>query len=88
MQITSRKYRHLASVQAVYIINVVFNLQGLDKVGDTYNLKGMAIAQELRLFNDNTRILSKRVRNARKFTAWCLFGIDRYALYLNHTLPN
>ncbi|PVH93022.1 hypothetical protein DM02DRAFT_697757 [Periconia macrospinosa] len=76
MQIISRKYRHLASVQAAWIMNLLLNLHGLDKVGDTYGLKGLAIAQELRLFDNNTRISSKRVRNARNFTAWCLFSID------------
>lgn len=69
-----------------WIINIVINLYGLDKVGDTYGWKGLAIAQELRLFDDNAHILSERVRNARNFTAWCLFGIDRYVLYLNHIL--
>ena len=88
MQIVSRKYRHLAFVQAAWIMNIVINLSGLDKVGDMYGLKGLAIAQDLRLFDTRAHIASERVRNARNFTAWCLFGIDGYALYLNHTLLN
>lgn len=64
MQIISRKYHHLALVQAAWIMNIVISLYGLDKVSDMYGLKGLAITQELRLFDDNTHILSKRVRNA------------------------
>lgn len=88
MQLISRKYRRLASIQAAWIINILINLHGLDKVGDTYGLRGLAIAQELRLFDDNAHISSERVRNSRNFTAWCLFGIDGYASYLNHTFLN
>ena len=88
MQIISRKYLHLASVQAALIMNILIDLHGLDKVGDTYGLKGLAIAQELRLFDDHTHILSERVRNARNFTAWCLFGIDGYAYDINQTFLN
>ena len=64
MQIISRKYRHLASIQAGLIINIVLDLYGLDKIGDTYGLKSWAIAQELRLFDGNVHILSERVRDA------------------------
>ncbi|CAI6315083.1 unnamed protein product [Periconia digitata] len=78
MQIISGKYRHLASVQAALIINIVHDLHGLDKIGDTYGRKGWAIAQEMQLFDGNAHILSDRVRNARNFTAWCLFGIDSH----------
>ncbi|PVH92879.1 hypothetical protein DM02DRAFT_662521 [Periconia macrospinosa] len=78
MQIISRKYRHLTSVQAALIINIVHHLYGLDKIGDTYGRKGWVIAQEMQLFDGNAHILSERVRNARNFTAWCLFGIDSH----------
>lgn len=82
MQIISRKYRRLASVQAALIMNIVHGLLGLDKIGDIYGLKGWAIAQEMELFDGNAHVLSERVRNARNFTAWCLFGINRYVLYI------
>jgi hypothetical protein len=78
----NRKYRHLASVQAALIMNIVLDLCGLDKIGDTYGRKSWAIAQELQLFDGNAHILSERVRNARNFTAWCLFSIDRYVPYI------
>jgi len=70
MQLISRRYRHLASVQAAFVIDIVHGLHGLDKVGDTYGLRGWAIAQEMRLFDGNAHILSERGRNARNFTAW------------------
>jgi hypothetical protein len=76
MQIVDCRYRNLASVQAAWIINIVVNPYGLDKVGDMYGFEGMAIAQELRLFDDDMHTSSERVRNARNFTAWGLYGID------------
>lgn len=62
------------------IINVVHDVFGLDKIGDTYGLKGYAIAHELRLFDGNAHIQCERVRYARNFTAWCLFIFDKYVL--------
>jgi hypothetical protein len=44
MQTLNRRYHKLASVQAVLIINIVYNLYGLDKLGSPYGLQGLAIA--------------------------------------------
>lgn len=77
MQIINRKYRHLATVQAALILNIIHDTFGLDKIGDKYGVRGWAIAQELRIFDGNAHIQPQRLRDARNFTAWCLFGFDR-----------
>ncbi|EOA89630.1 uncharacterized protein SETTUDRAFT_103856 [Exserohilum turcica Et28A] len=78
MQTINRKNRNLASVQAALVINIIYNIYGLDKLGTPFGLQGLAIALDLRLFDGNADVKSERVRNARNFTAWCLFNIDRY----------
>lgn len=78
MKAISGNYRNLTSVQAAIIINVIYNFCALDKVGKVYGLQGLSIAQDLRLFDGNAHIKSKRVRNARNFTAWALFNMDRH----------
>lgn len=88
MQTISRKYRRLASVQAALIMNIVHGLLGLDKIGDIYGLKGWAIAQEMGLFDGNAHVLSERVRNARNFTAWCLFGINSHLAWQLRRSPS
>jgi hypothetical protein len=78
MQAIEDGYRNLASVQAATILNIVYNVCALDKIGNVYGLQALAIAQDLRLFNGNAHVKSERVRNARNFTAWALFNMDRY----------
>lgn len=58
------------------IINVVYSLCGLDKLGDRWGLQGLAIAKEMRLFDGNGHIESDRMRHATNFTAWCMFNAD------------
>lgn len=83
MQTINRKNRNLASVQAALVINIIYNIYGLDKLGTPFGLQGLAIALDLRLFDGNADVKSERVRNARNFTAWCLFNIDRYEVYVS-----
>lgn len=78
MKTINRKYRNLASIQAAMIINIVYNIYGLDKIGTPFGLQGLAIAQGMGLFDGNADAKSERERNARNFTAWCLFNLDRY----------
>ncbi|KAF2647340.1 hypothetical protein K491DRAFT_772515 [Lophiostoma macrostomum CBS 122681] len=78
MQVINDKHHNLASVQAALMINIVYNLYGLDKIGSRYGVEGLVIAKNLRLFDGNAHIRSERIRNARNFTAWCLFNIDSH----------
>jgi hypothetical protein len=60
------------------IINMVYGIGGLDKLGDIYRLQGFALAQEMALFDGNNHVQPARLRDASNFTAWCLFNIDSY----------
>ncbi|KAH7128720.1 hypothetical protein B0J11DRAFT_604110 [Dendryphion nanum] len=60
--------QNVASTQAAMIINIVYSLCALDKLGHVYDLQGIAIAQNLRLFDGSAHIKSERLRNARDFT--------------------
>jgi hypothetical protein len=77
VQAMNGKSRRLTSVQAAMIINIVYNLHGLDKLGSVYGLQALSVAREMHLFDGNAHVTSERVRHARNFTAWCLFNIDR-----------
>jgi len=76
------KRRKLTSIQAAMIINVVYNLYALDKLGTIHGLQSLSLARDMRLFEGNTHITSERVRHARNFTAWCLFNIDRSVAHM------
>lgn len=76
LQVVSDCHRCLTSVQAVVLINAIYNLCGLDKIGDIYGLQGFALAQEIGLFDGNTHIQSRRLRDATNFAAWGLFNMD------------
>jgi hypothetical protein len=71
------QYRSLTSIQAALIISLVYNFCGLDKLGSVYGLQALAIAQDQRLFHESAHVTSERLRDARHFTAWSLFNIDR-----------
>lgn len=66
----------MTSIQAVVIINVIYNNCGLDKLGDLYGLQGFALAQEIGLFDGNDHIQSRRLRDVANYSAWGLFSMD------------
>ena len=81
MQATNGGNRNLPSIQAAIILNAVHNINALDKIGNVYGLQGLAIAQDLELFDGNAHIQSERTRNAMNFTAWALFNMERCVMY-------
>ena len=76
MQVVTGENRSLASIQAVMVMNIHLNLSGLDKLGDSYGLKGVAIAKEINLFDGNAHVVDARLRHARNFTAWCVYNTN------------
>lgn len=78
LQVVSNRHRSLTSVQAVVLINVIYNICGLDKIGDVYGLQGFALAQEIGLFDGNAHTQSRRLRDATDFTAWGLFNLSSH----------
>ncbi|KAF2108725.1 hypothetical protein BDV96DRAFT_587169 [Lophiotrema nucula] len=64
----------LTTVQAAIIIQILYGINGLDKVGHAYLLQGLAMAHDMNLFLPTPEGSSARMRNTRHFTAWCLFN--------------
>ncbi|KAF3003189.1 hypothetical protein E8E13_009462 [Curvularia kusanoi] len=64
---SSNANRRLTSVQAAFIINIVLNLHGLDKIGDIYGRQGRGIAEDIgrASFRENSTL---SIQEAAKFT--------------------
>lgn len=67
----------LPTVEGAMLINNVCNLSGLDKIGDNYGLQGVALAHQIKLFDGNAHVESKRLQNAMNFAAWGIFNLQR-----------
>jgi hypothetical protein len=76
LEVAMNRQRNLTSIQAVALINAIYNNCGLDKLGDVYGLQGFALAHEMELMDGNTHILSRRLRDAYNYAAWGLFNMD------------
>ncbi|PVH97901.1 hypothetical protein DM02DRAFT_630684 [Periconia macrospinosa] len=66
----------VTTVQAGIVFNVVYNLCGLDKVGQAYRIQAISLAKELSLFKNDVEGRSPRIRRGMAFTAWALFNWD------------
>ena len=63
----------LMTVQAGYLLTVVNNANGMDRIGLLYLIKALAMARELQIFKAPPSTMDERMQNARAFTAWGLF---------------
>jgi len=70
------QHRSLTSIQAAMLINVIYSLYGLDKLGNIWRLQGLDGAKEMQLFGGNAGVASDRARHAMNFTAWCIFNAE------------
>ncbi|KAF2008697.1 hypothetical protein BU24DRAFT_429269 [Aaosphaeria arxii CBS 175.79] len=76
----------LTTIHAALILNVVYNMNGADKLGYRYNAQAVAMANELEIFSPSTGI-SKREQDARDFTAWFLYAYQGPNSYMMHKPP-
>ena len=63
----------LTTIQAGYLITAVYNVNGLDKIGRSYTIQAISMAEQFGLFHDNADE-DKRFRNAKAITGWSLFS--------------
>ncbi|KAF2096473.1 nitrate assimilation regulatory protein nirA [Rhizodiscina lignyota] len=63
----------LTTIQAASMINIMYIMYSMDKLGMTYGVQAVAMANKLGLFGPTTQFKSKRKRISYGFTAWCLF---------------
>ena len=67
----------LTTLQATILIGLPFLMSGMDNLGWPYLLRAVAMAHDLKLFEQSTNIKSARMRNSRDLTAWSLFNWQR-----------
>jgi hypothetical protein len=70
----------LTTLQAAIIINVIVSADSMDKLGMSYSVQAIAIAEELEIFGPLTSVKSERERQGCVFSAWALFFLIGYAL--------
>ncbi|RGP63193.1 nitrate assimilation regulatory nira [Fusarium sporotrichioides] len=63
----------LPTLQAALVMGNLLNMCSLDKIGRTYNVQALAMANELGLFKPLAQQASPRRRDSYTFTAWSLF---------------
>lgn len=64
----------ITTIQAGVLLNVFYNLSGLDQIGQVYRTHAVALAHKLHLFDDTVDGKSNRERNGRAYTAWALYN--------------
>lgn len=69
----------ITTISAGIIFNVVYNLCGLDAVGQSYRTHAVELAEEIRLFDSTmdeqtANPQTIRLQNGRAFLAWSLFN--------------
>ncbi|SCO92559.1 uncharacterized protein FRV6_16687 [Fusarium oxysporum] len=63
----------ITTVQAAAIINIIYNMYSMDKLGTTYGVQAIAMAKDLKIFDPSCRPKSKSRQHVYDFTAWCLY---------------
>ncbi|KAK0747338.1 hypothetical protein B0T21DRAFT_405976 [Apiosordaria backusii] len=73
----------LTTIQAAIILNIVYNLNSMVKLGWQYTLQAIDMAHKMKLFKkpENWDTLNPRLRASRDFTAWSLFGWQSHCTY-------
>lgn len=69
----------ITTVQAAAIINLAYNLNGIDELGWVYAKKSLQLAQKVSLFSSNPDE-SAEWQVVAGMTAWCLFNWQSYVL--------
>ena len=76
----------LTTVHAGLVLNLIYNINGLDKIGWTFTIQAVVMARDLHLFDLPTgvegkkraQVRTKKMQDAHNFTAWTIFSWQRY----------
>lgn len=63
----------LTSIQAALVMNIVYNVNALDKIGSTYLVQAISMANKLQLFSETIELKDRKMQMAMAFTAWGLY---------------
>lgn len=70
----------LTTIQAALILNIVSNMNGVDKLGLLYMTHAVSMAKNLGLYK-RARVSMTKLQNSRDFTAWVLYAWQGYVQY-------
>jgi hypothetical protein len=80
----------LTNIQAALVLNITYNVNGLDTIGNNYLTYALYHAEQMQLLDPCPEIKDRQMRNARYFTAWSLFNYQTYEfpmIFLIYTYP-
>ena len=81
------KTDRLTTIQAAVNLSATLTSNGLDQVGLSYMLQGIAIADRIDLFGPAKSQYTGEMQQARIFTAWSLFTWQTYFCYYFFRCP-
>jgi hypothetical protein len=64
----------VTTIQTGILLNVFYNLCGLDELGQGFRIRALAMAHELHLYDGPIRDQSSRIRRGKLFLAWALYS--------------
>ncbi|KAH7130570.1 hypothetical protein B0J11DRAFT_523464 [Dendryphion nanum] len=79
--------RHLTTIQAVQILSLIMDFNGIDQIGRTYTAHALSMAHDLNLFKSAQSVKNKNMQKARIWTAWSLYTWQAMISYYFHQPP-
>ncbi|KAM6510043.1 hypothetical protein FALCPG4_017674 [Fusarium falciforme] len=64
----------LTTIQSAGLINVIYNMQSMDRLGMIYTVQAVAMARDLGIFGALDPMLPRKMQVSYGFTAWSLFN--------------
>ena len=77
----------LTAIQAAQLLNLVYNLNGSDKIGWRYTLRAIEMAEDIQLMGPPLDHHTPEMQCVRAYTAWGLFCWQRYVMGLLSGIP-
>jgi hypothetical protein len=68
----------LTTVQAACAMAITYTVNGVDKVGNSYLMKAVAMAQDMKLFSPSNENMGSKMRVMRTVTAWGIYSQQGY----------
>ncbi|KAF4420540.1 nitrate assimilation regulatory nirA [Fusarium acutatum] len=81
-ELDTSKRGKLAKCQAGMVMNLLYNVSGLDKIGNsTYLPQSAALAKNLGIYETSTHIEDAKLRLSREYTGWCFHWWQSFVNY-------
>lgn len=76
-ELEKNRGNRITTIQSAGLINVIYNMQSMDKLGMIYTVQAVAMAQDLGIFGALAPTFPHKMQESYGFTAWSLFNWTR-----------